>query len=489
MKGIVSRALSVLVIMTLSASMMPTAAFGLTEEAGMDPAEDAADSESALPPFSDENTEEDTADIEQNGDTEEDEILEATPAPGEAAELLEADGSTEAFSIPEEKTVSVDDVTAFVTRLYTCVLGREPDVGGLKAHVESLRAGNDGAVIAWGFFGSPEFANRPLSNEERVRIAYLAMFDREPDPTGKATFMGKLASGMSMRSVISDFSRSAEYRSVCARWGIAPGALYVSEPRDQNQSVTEFVQRLYQKVLGRSADVGGLNAHTDYLLHGGNAGTLSWSFFSAPEFSNKNLSNADKVEHVYLAMLDRPSDPAGKADWVGRLNGGESLYSVVSGFFRSHEFRDLCRKYGIYAGAITGDTELDSIIDSIISRYGTDLYALYDYVASYPYIGGSKYPTGNWTPGFAKEMYWNGGGNCYRYAALFEQLARASGYEAHAVAGHVLNRYGGWNAHGWVEVYINGATYVCDPQSTHAISGRNFYMITYDNAPLTYRTW
>ncbi len=139
--------------------------------------------------------------------------------------------------------------------------------------------------------------------------------------------------------------------------------------------------------------------------------------------------------------------------------------------------------------SLSGDPELDAILRNIIANHGTDLRSLYDYVASYPYISGSKYPAGDWTVPFAIEMYRNGGGNCYRYAALFEWLAKAAGYNAKAIAGHALNRYGGWNAHGWVEVYINGATYVCDPQSTHAIAGRNFYMVTYENAPLTYRPW
>ena len=165
------------------------------------------------------------------------------------------------------------------------------------------------------------------------------------------------------------------------------------------------------------------------------------------------------------------------------------MNAVITGFARSEEFRALCKKYGIRAVSFSGDDALDQILENIVSRYGTDLYTLYNYVASYPYYSGSKYPSGDWTPGFAKEMYWNGGGNCYRYAALFEWLAKYVGYDAQAIAGHALNRQGGWNAHGWVEVYINGTTYICDPQSTHAIAGRNFYMVTYGNAPLTYRPW
>lgn len=379
--------------------------------------------------------------------------------------------------------------TAFVQRFYRVVFGRSADIGGLNTHTGTLVSGAGAAAVAWGFFGSPEFELKRLTNSQKVEAVYLALFDRNADQTGLRTHVSSLESGTSLRYVVAAFSQSQEYRALCSKWGVVPGVLVVVENRDKNPNTTAFVQRLYQKVFNRLGDADGLNTQTGYLQSGGNATDLAWAFFSSPEFSNRNLSNADKVEIAYLAMLDRASDPSGKADWLQKMDGGYTLRSLVTGFGNSEEFRRLCQSYGIKAMSLTGDAALDGIIDSIIARYGTDLRTLYDYVASYPYISGSKYPTGNWTPGFAKEMYWNGGGNCYRYAALFKWLAIAAGYDAQAIAGHVLTRQGTWNAHGWVEIYINGTTYVCDPQSAHAISGRNFYMITYGNAPLTYRTW
>lgn len=137
MRSIVSQALSVFIAMILAASMTPTVAFGLTEETGSDTVEDVVDLETSLPPSSDESVEEGTSDIQQNDRSEEDEVPEVVPAPDEATELLETDDPTESFSTLEEKSAPIDEVTAFVTRLYTCVLGREPDTGGLKAHVES----------------------------------------------------------------------------------------------------------------------------------------------------------------------------------------------------------------------------------------------------------------------------------------------------------------------------------------------------------------
>lgn len=244
------------------------------------------------------------------------------------------------------------NATAFVQRLYQKVLGRSADMGGLNTHTGSLLSGKSAADVAWAFFGSPEFAGRNLSNAQRVDIAYLAMFDRNPDGGGKANFKAKLDLGMSMRAVISDFSNSAEYRALCARWGVTPGSLGVVEPRDRNQNVTAFVQRLYRKVLGRSADTGGLNAQAGVLLSSGSAAAVAWAFLGSPEFESRNLSNEQKIEMAYQAMFDRSADASGMATFKAKLDLGMSLRAVLADFSRSAEYRALCDKWGVVAGTL-----------------------------------------------------------------------------------------------------------------------------------------
>ena len=140
---------------------------------------------------------------------------------------------------------------------------------------------------------------------------------------------------------------------------------------------------------------------------------------------------------------------------------------------------------------LSGDAELDAIVDDLldhqIGREGDALGRAFRYVASYRYLDGSKWPTGNWSVPFAKEMYYNQGGNCYRFAALFCWLARGLGYDASVVAGEVPSRSMGWAPHGWVEVVLDGTTYVCDPDMANAIPSRNWFMVTYANAPVDYR--
>lgn len=49
--------------------------------------------------------------------------------------------------------------------------------------------------------------------------------------------------------------------------------------------------------------------------------------------------------------------------------------------------------------------------------------------------------------------------------------------------------WGGRSPHGWVEVYQNGTTYVCDPDLQLEMPGHNWFMVTYADAPLSYGRW
>ena len=139
------------------------------------------------------------------------------------------------------------------------------------------------------------------------------------------------------------------------------------------------------------------------------------------------------------------------------------------------------------------DTELHDMIEAIINKRtgrGSDaLKRAFDYVVSYPYRSGSLYPTGDWGARYAKEMYRNGSGNCYRYAGLFCWIARGLGYKANVVSGWVPGARVAQAPHGWVEVYVNGSTCICDPDLAHEMPGHAWYMVTFANAPTYYHGW
>ena len=79
---------------------------------------------------------------------------------------------------------------------------------------------------------------------------------------------------------------------------------------------------------------------------------------------------------------------------------------------------------------------------------------------------------------YADYTFRNRRGNCYGMAAVFYEMAKALGYEAYHMSGSVPLASGGYGPHSWVEVIMNGTTYVCDPDFTHE-TGSNGYMIHY----------
>ncbi len=244
---------------------------------------------------------------------------------------------------------------AFVQRCYSRILGREGDPDGVASWSGQLRSGmTTGASVVNGFLSSPEFAARGLSSEQVIRIVYSAMLDREPDAAGLADWCERLESGVSYGYIVNGFASSAEFQELCAGYGILPGSIASRENRDQNYKITAFVSRCYRLMMNREPDVGGLNDWCGHLIAGRQTGaTLVDAFLTSEEFRGRGLSTADAVEILYRVMLDRPSDPSGKSDWVSYVEAGTTLRYVVAGFAASPEFKKVCAGYGIKPGTLS----------------------------------------------------------------------------------------------------------------------------------------
>ncbi|MBP5292155.1 MAG: DUF4214 domain-containing protein, partial [Lachnospiraceae bacterium] len=112
-------------------------------------------------------------------------------------------------------------VAGFVARLYTVCLNRPYDQAGLNAWVTVLVTKEaTGSKVARGFFHSKEFANRNLSDEEFVRVAYRTLLDREPEAGGFENWTRALAGGLSRDDVIDGFLDSKEFGNLCDSYDI-----------------------------------------------------------------------------------------------------------------------------------------------------------------------------------------------------------------------------------------------------------------------------
>ncbi|WP_323770202.1 DUF4214 domain-containing protein [Antarctobacter sp.] len=99
--------------------------------------------------------------------------------------------------------------------------------------------------------------------------------------------------------------------------------------------------RLYQATLARAPDANGYGFWTEQLADGANYFNVITGFVQSPEFQATygSLSDDAFIEMLYNNVLDRASDPNGKAVWQAYLDDGATREFVVSHFAESPEFR------------------------------------------------------------------------------------------------------------------------------------------------------
>ena len=104
--------------------------------------------------------------------------------------------------------------------------------------------------------------------------------------------------------------------------------------------VGEPIVRLYNGYFHRLPDPGGLRYWMDVARRSG-LGFVSASFASSPEFTSTygQLNDGAFVERVYLNVLGRASDPAGRSYWTGRLAHGLTRGGLMLAFTESPEYR------------------------------------------------------------------------------------------------------------------------------------------------------
>ena len=139
-----------------------------------------------------------------------------------------------------------------------------------------------------------------------------------------------------------------------------------------SERLNAFVISCYNIILGRKPDTGGMQTWINELNSGRKtASEIIDRFVNSPEYLSKNYNYDDSVDILYQAMLGRNADAAGKANWVKKLESGQTLAHVINGFCFSNEFRGLCDSYGIRAGFVNipdTDTTAEGKIKAFVQR-------------------------------------------------------------------------------------------------------------------------
>lgn len=298
-------------------------------------------SSSSLPTSSDSISSE-TAISEENSKSE---VVSFSDAPSISAKTLE-DSAPFAYG---------NDAYGFVYRLYVEVHGRVPSEFEVNYWAQLLLNGEDTAAsVVYFFFNSPEFLSRNTSDKEYLTILYSAMMNRQADIGGLNYWNTYLSNGVSRNFILFEFLISPEFTAICNNYHITRGSFDLNENRDQNYEITSFTTRFYTKCLNRPYDIGGLNFWTGELLSRRSTGSdIIINFFDSVEYRNKNLNNEQFLVTLYHTIFGREPDAGGLNFWLDSLNRGASRRFVLSNFANSTEFIDDCAKAGIEVGSIS----------------------------------------------------------------------------------------------------------------------------------------
>ncbi len=228
------------------------------------------------------------------------------PTSTDTARADTVDAAVAGVSLPPGWLASAD--ARWLTKASRLFLGRDPAAGELDWWDARLTyAGATRRVLADELARSDEWVRA------RVDELYTDVLGRPADPAGRTYWVGRIRAGLSLQQLGVNFYGSAEY---VAGSGSTDG----------------YVRRLYQAILHREADPGGLAYW---------AGRLTGAGARPPDVANGFYqsveSRTDRVGDLYQIVLGRGADPAGLAFWVDQLLRSDDV-ALAADLASSDEF-------------------------------------------------------------------------------------------------------------------------------------------------------
>lgn len=113
-------------------------------------------------------------------------------------------------------------------------------------------------------------------------------------------------------------------------------------------SVNEFVETLYERILGRTYDVTGRDYWVDQLMnHGATGADVVRGIIGSEEFNPGELTEEEIVLELYRDMYNRIPSEGEVANWTSAIKGGASSEAVLNYFLSSPEWADVCAFYRV----------------------------------------------------------------------------------------------------------------------------------------------
>ncbi|MCB1039981.1 MAG: DUF4214 domain-containing protein, partial [Acidimicrobiales bacterium] len=192
---------------------------------------------------------------------------------------------------------------AMVDRFYQDILGRSPNAFERTFRVGQLTSGE---LTPGGLIAVLRVDPDNLTNVDPVARLYRAYFLRNPDKSGLAYWIRqRRVNDKRLNSISSAFAGSSEFQR---RYG--------------SLTNRQFVELVYQNVLGRPGEASGVNFWTSRLdRRVASRGEVMTGFSESNEYKTKQASEVE-VAVQYLLMLGTIPSASAFDDLVAQLDAG-----------------------------------------------------------------------------------------------------------------------------------------------------------------------
>ncbi len=186
-----------------------------------------------------------------------------------------------------------------------------------------------------------------LGNAVFVDALYRNVLARTPTSAERSFWLAQFGAGMTRAEMLLAFADSTEFRIRTRTAGLRPVELdgvvqptpAPAAPGPETTGHRGEIRRLYLGAFGREPDQAGLTYWADVRAGGVSLVAVADEFASSAEVRARygQTSNGQYVDLVYNNVLGRPPDPGGRNYWLGQLDIGVSRGAVMVAFTESVE--------------------------------------------------------------------------------------------------------------------------------------------------------
>lgn len=245
-------------------------------------------------------------------------------------QLLLVDTETQAPTAVDPVVLEGPQLSDQIHRLYQAYFARDADAKGLAFWLRARAGGSPLLTASNSFVDSPEFRSTygDLDATEFVTLVYDNVLRRSPDQSGLEHWVNAIDNGLSRGEVMLGFSESAEFID---RTNTSTPVAETRLPQ---------IHRMYRAFLQRDADASGLTFWNHEIGQGKTLDDIAAGFVTSAEFVSQygELSNEEYVDLVYNNVLGRSPESSGRDYWLANLQSGMSRGAMMTAFSESIEF-------------------------------------------------------------------------------------------------------------------------------------------------------